>query len=107
MKRLALVLMLLMLPSMAWANTSVLECSADTGVVEGNRIIETFAWGGQHTTWSATYGLIIHEDWQVESFTFWPYGIKVKLNHVETRYTKEIIFNNGWICRHVWMEEND
>lgn len=106
MKRLALVLMLLMLPSMAWANTTILECTAPGGTVEGDRYIEMFVWGGEHNSWSAVEGWKKNEGWRVGSFNFWPYGISVNLKHIETGRTKQITFNN-WICRSVLLEEDD
>ncbi len=105
MKKLFLVLMLLVLPSMAWASTSRLECSADTGVSMADRVVETFLWGGMHITWTSIGGLNKNEDWRVESYGFNPYGVKVRLIHIETGQMKEIIFNNGWICRSVWTED--
>jgi len=60
MKRLVLILMLLVLPSMAWANISTLECSAPGGTIEGDRYIETFVWGGGHQSWSAVRGAKTH-----------------------------------------------
>jgi len=105
MKKLALALMLLVLPSMALANTSSrLECSSPNGYTRSDRIIETFDWGGKHATWTVAEGVDIHKEWQVMSFYFQPYGVDVTLKHVETGQMKRIVFNNGWVCQNVWLE---
>ena len=105
MKKILLVLMLLVLPSIAWADTRMLKCSADTGITVSDRVIETFLWGGMHITWDGRKGLNKNEDWRVQSYYFYPYGIKVSLIHIETGQEKEITFNNGWICRSTWIED--
>lgn len=105
MRKLFLVLILLMLPSIAWASTSRLECSADTGMFMNDRVVETFLLGGRYTTWTSRRGLNKNEDWKVQSYDFYPYGVRVALIHRETRQEKEITFNNGWICRSVWIED--
>jgi len=98
MKKLALILMLLMLPSMAWAGSSVLECSASKGIYT----IETFVWGGEHKIWTSITGWKTDEEWKVEYFSFEENAtVSVSLRHVNHGRGKIITFNSGWACRNL------
>lgn len=91
MKKLALVLMLLVLPftvqAQSYERIITLYCKMS------NNIVETFILNGQ---WQA--GSYIQKDWTVKKIAQYDYSIYVHLENLDGS-TISFEFNNGWPCR--------